>query len=289
MVSPPPPWGDRLVHAETGDEWRRGELRRFLTDRRGRINPVDVGLAAGPRRRTPGLRREEVAVLAGVSDSWYQWLEQGRAVNVSEQVLDAVSRVLRLDDHERRHLYMLAGASPPRGHRQVQHEIDPVLIRLLDTWMPNPAHLLDRHWYVVAANESARLVFDSEDEHFNALLAPFLNPMFRADPEKWAELKRSAAAAFRAEMSLHPDDPTFAAIADDLAATNPEFAQLWSTRDVQPPTSAHTVLAHPTAGTLSFDVGLLRAKTNPDILVALHMPVPDTRTEDRLLKALEVS
>src|SRR3954454_23243961 len=188
MVSPPPPWGDRLVHAETGDEWRRGELRRFLTDRRGRINPVDVGLAAGPRRRTPGLRREEVAVLAGVSDSWYQWLEQGRAVNVSEQVLDAVSRGLRLDDHERRHLYMLAGASPPRGHRQVQHEIDPVLIRLLDTWMPNPAHLLDRHWYVVAANESARLVFDSEDEHFNALLAPFLNPMFRADPEKWAEL-----------------------------------------------------------------------------------------------------
>lgn len=274
------------MHAETGDEWRRDELRRFLTDRRGRISPLDVGLAAGPRRRTPGLRREEVAILAGVSDTWYQWLEQGRAVNVSEQVLDAVARVLRLDDHERRHLYMLAGATPPRGHRQVQHEVEPVLLRLLDTWLPNPAQLLDRHWYVIAANKAARLVFDSEDEHFNALFCAFLNPMFRADPPMWAALKRTAVAAFRAEMSLHPDDPAFAAIADDLAEISPEFARLWSSHDVQPFVSAPQVSMHPTMGNLSFDVGLLRAKTNPDISVALHFPTPGTGTEDRLREAL---
>jgi transcriptional regulator with XRE-family HTH domain len=277
-----------LVQAESGDEWRREELRRFLTDRRGRISPLDVGLAAGPRRRTPGLRREEVAILAGVSDTWYQWLEQGRAVNVSEHVLNAVARVLRLDDHERRHLYMLAGATPPRGHRPVQHEIDPVLMRLLDTWLPNPAQLLDRHWYVVAANESARLVFDTEDEHFNALFCTFLNPMFRADPQMWAALKKTAVLAFRAEMSLHPDDPAFAAIADDLAQISPEFARLWSTRDVQPFVSAPQVSMHPTLGSLSFEVGLLRAKINPDISVALHFPTPDTGTEDRLREALSL-
>jgi transcriptional regulator with XRE-family HTH domain len=274
------------VHAKTGDNWRRLELRRFLTDRRGRISPVDVGLAAGTRRRTPGLRREEVAILAGVSDTWYQWLEQGRATNVSEQVLDAVAKVLRLDDHERRHLYMLAGAAPPRRHNQVRHEIDPVLIRLLDTWMPNPAQLLNRHWYVIATNDAARLVFDSETEHFNALFCAFLNPTLRADPDVWAETKRAAVAGFRAEMSLHPDDATFAAIADELAAISPDFAELWSSPGVQPITSSQQVIAHPTAGELTYEVGLLRAKANPDIAVALYFPAPDTGTEDRLRQAL---
>ena len=278
--------GARLVHAEVDDDWRRLELRRFLTDRRGRISPVDAGLAGGPRRRTPGLRREEVAILAGVSDTWYQWLEQGRATNVSEQVLDAVAKVLRLDEYERRYLYMLAGATPPRGHTEVRHEIDPVLIRLLDTWMPNPAQLLDRHWYVIAANDAARLLFDSEAEHFNALFCTFLNPMFRADPEGWADLKRTAVAAFRAEMSHHPDDGTFAAIADELAAISSDFPDMWSSRDVQPVASVQQLFAHPTAGNLSYEVGLLRAKTNADIVAALYFPTPDTGTEGRLQRAL---
>lgn len=270
-----------------GDEWRRIELRRFLADRRGRISPNDVGLAGGARRRTPGLRREEVAILAGVSDSWYQWLEQGRAMNVSAQVLDAVANVLRLDDHERRHLYMLAGAAPPRGRTPVRREVDPVLNRLLDTWLPNPAQLLDRHWNVIAANESARLVFDTEDEHFNALFCTFLNPMLRADPQAWDELARTSVAGFRAEMSLHPEDTAFAAIAADLAAISPDFAEMWSNRDVQPPASVRQMFDHSTAGELYFEIGLLRAKANADIAVALYFPAPNTGTENRLRKALE--
>lgn len=273
------------MHAEAGDEWRRLELRRFLTDRRGRISPIDAGLAAGSRRRTPGLRREEVAILAGVSDTWYQWLEQGRAMNVSEQVLDAVAKVLRLDDHERRHLYMLAGATQPRRHTQVRHEIDPVLIRLLDKWMPSPAQLFNRHWYVIAANDAARLAFDSEPEHFNALFCIFLNPTLRSDPPAWTDVKRMAVAAFRAEMSLHPDDGTFAAIADELAAISPDFADLWSNHDVQPLASIQQVIDHPTAGRLSYEIGMLRAKANVDILVTLYFPT-DTATEDRLQQAL---
>jgi transcriptional regulator with XRE-family HTH domain len=276
-----------MVLAEAGDDWRRNELRRFLTDRRGRISPKDAGLAGGSRRRTPGLRREEVAILAGVSDSWYQWLEQGRATNVSAQVLDAVARVLRLDDHERRHLYMLAGAAPPQVYPQVRHEVDAVLNRLLDNWLPNPAQLLDRHWNVVASNEAARLVFDSEDEHFNALFCTFLNPILRADPESWAGMARTAAAAFRAEMSLHPEDAAFAAIAADLAAISPGFAEMWSNRDVQPhATSSQQFIDHPTVGELHFEVGLLRSKGNADISVALYFPAPDTATEHRMRKAL---
>jgi transcriptional regulator with XRE-family HTH domain len=276
-----------MVLAEAGGDWRRNELRRFLTDRRGRISPKDVGLAGGSRRRTPGLRREEVAILAGVSDSWYQWLEQGRATNVSAQVLDAVAKVLRLDDHERRHLYMLAGAAPPPAYPQVRREVDAVLNRLLDNWLPNPAQLLDRHWNVVASNAAARLVFDSEDEHFNALFCVFLNPILRADPELWAGMARTAAAAFRAEMSLHPEDAAFAAIAADLAAISPDFAEMWSTRDVQPhAASSQQFIDHPTVGELHFEIGLLRSKGDADISVALYFPAPDTATEDRMRKAL---
>ncbi len=278
-----------MVRAEAGDDWRRNELGRFLADRRSRISPKDAGLAGGSRRRTPGLRREEVAILAGVSDSWYQWLEQGRAMNVSAQVLDAVAKVLRLDDHERRHLYMLAGAAPPWGYSQVGHEVDAVLNRLLDNWMPNPAQLLDRHWNVVASNEAARLVFDSEDEHFNALFCAFLNPILRADPESWAVMARTAAAAFRAEMSLHPEDAAFAAIAADLAAISSDFAEMWSNRDVLPhATSSQQFINHPAVGELQFEVGLLRSKGNADISVALYFPAPDTATEDRMRKALAV-
>lgn len=181
---------------------------------------------------------------------------------------------------------MLAGATPPRRHTQVRHEIDPVITRLLDTWMPNPAQLLDRHWYVIAANDAARLLFDSEPEHFNALFCTFLSPMFRVDPEGWADLKRTAVAAFRAEMSQHPDDGTFAAIADELAVISPDFADLWSSHDVRPIASVQQLIGHPTAGKLSYEIGLLRAKTNADIVVALYFPTPDTGTEDRLRNAL---
>ncbi|HEV7649854.1 MAG TPA: helix-turn-helix transcriptional regulator [Actinophytocola sp.] len=275
-----------MVLGKTADDWRRLELRRFLADRRGRISPGDVGLLAGARRRTSGLRREEVAILAGVSDSWYQWLEQGRAVNVSEQVLDAVAKVLRLDDHERRHLYMLAGASPPRRHTRVRHDVDPVLRRLLDTWMPNPAQILDRHWYVVARNESARLIFGMEDEHFNALVCTFVNPILRADHQVWTEMARTAVAAFRAEMSQHPDDGAFAAIVDELSTISPEFVDMWSEHDVRPLASVNQLFAHPIAGELAYEIGLLRAKTNPDLSVALYFPVPNTETGDRLQSAL---
>jgi hypothetical protein len=201
-------------------------------------------------------------------------------------VLDAVARVLRLDDHERRHLYTLAGTLPPYEHTPIRHDVDPLLIRMLDTWMPNPAQLLDRHWYVVASNEAARFVFDSESPNFNALFCAFLNPMLRADPDLWTDVARAAVAGFRAEMSLHPDDPAFAAIAKELASISPDFAELWSGHDVRPPSSSHQVIGHPTAGQLTFDIGFLRAKTNPDILAALYFPAPNTGTEERLQAAL---
>lgn len=120
------------------DLQRRRDLREFLMTRRARVTPAEAGLPdGGARRRTPGLRREEVAVLAGVGVSWYQWLEQGRDITVSPQVLDAVSRVLRLNDAERRHLYVLAGLNPPLPSAAAAPVSDG-LRRLIDAWMPFP-------------------------------------------------------------------------------------------------------------------------------------------------------
>ena len=143
------------------DAVRRTNLREFLIARRARITPEEVGLAPGGRRRTPGLRREEVAVLAGVGTSWYQWLEQGRDITVSAQVLDAIGRVLKLDEPEIRHLYALAGLNPPPvGRLCPDHAAGPVdqaLVHLVDTWLPNPGMIVDRYWNLVVANRAAEL------------------------------------------------------------------------------------------------------------------------------------
>ncbi|WP_282106548.1 MULTISPECIES: helix-turn-helix domain-containing protein [unclassified Crossiella] len=138
---------------------RHGELRDFLRSRRARLTPADVGLPATARRRTPGLRREEVAVLAGVGVTWYTWLEQGRDISVSAENLDAIAGALRLAEPERAHLYRLAGLNPPESAAGTA-AADPAQQRLLDGWLPNPSYLLDRHWNFLALNTAARRVFD---------------------------------------------------------------------------------------------------------------------------------
>src|SRR3954470_20156988 len=133
---------------------RRDQLSDFLRTRRARLTPADVGMAAGGRRRTPGLRREEVAALAGVGVSWYTWLEQGRDITVSTAVLDAISTALRMSEPERIHLYMLSGLNPPPpgGHRGAS--VTPELLNLIDAWLPRPAMLQDRHWNLLAINDA---------------------------------------------------------------------------------------------------------------------------------------
>jgi len=162
---------------------RLGELREFLMSRRARISPAEAGLPdGGARRRTPGLRREEVAVLAGVGVSWYQWLEQGRDITVSPQVLDSVGRVLRLSSTERRHLYVLAGLNPPAP------EVDPGdadmcagLRRLIDAWMPYPAHIMDRYWNTIMYNDAAGMILGMRPGLVqNCLIAFFTDPIYRA-------------------------------------------------------------------------------------------------------------
>ncbi|MFF0742416.1 helix-turn-helix transcriptional regulator [Streptomyces sp. NPDC004111] len=264
---------------------RLGELREFLRSRRARVSPAEAGLPdGGARRRTPGLRREEVAVLAGVGVSWYQWLEQGRDITVSPQVLDSVGRVLRLNSAERRHLYVLAGLNPPAP------EVDPAdrdmcagLRRLIDAWMPFPAHIMDAYWNTVLYNDAAAAVLGLRPDIVqNCLIAFFTDPVYRSRASRWQELAPQVVAQFRAACSERGEDDGFQAVVAEAKAASAEFTALWERRDIAPGGQLHKELAHPLVGELHFESTQLRVPARPDLVIVLHTPRGDTGTAEKL-------
>ncbi|MFH8366401.1 helix-turn-helix transcriptional regulator [Streptomyces sp. NPDC018031] len=261
---------------------RREQLRDFLRTRRARLTPADVGMATAGRRRTPGLRREEVAVLAGVGVSWYTWLEQGRDINVSTEVLDAISRALHLTEPERAHLYLLAGLNPPRAGGFRASPVTPELRRLLDAWAPRPAVLQDRYRNLLAVNDAARTVFGYGDTDHNCLVTFFTNARYRGMQLHWASVAPDVVASFRADAAHHPDDPEFRRLVDDLSAVSPEFAELWARHDVSAPMPAVKAVRHPDAGDLVFDTTVLTVAGQPDRQLVLYDPRPGTGTGERL-------
>ncbi|MFF5502147.1 helix-turn-helix transcriptional regulator [Streptomyces roseolus] len=273
------------LESADGKAHRLAELREFLMSRRARVSPAEVGLPdGGARRRTPGLRREEVAVLAGVGVSWYQWLEQGRDITVSPQVLDAVARVLRLSPAERRHLYVLAGLNPPApevdpGARDMCHG----LRRLIEAWMPFPAHIMDAYWNTVMYNDSASIVLGMRPEIVqNCLISFFTDEIYRARSSDWTELAPKVVAQFRAACSESPEDEGFRAVVEEARAASAEFAELWEQRDVMPGGQTRKVLEHPLAGSLHVEATQLRVPARPDLVIVLHTPLPEARTAEKL-------
>lgn len=268
------------------NDHRRAELRDFLRSRRARLAPADVGLPEAGRRRTPGLRREEVAVLAGVGVSWYTSLEQGRDITVSGEVLDAISRALQLSEAERRHLYLLAGLNPPPGTAAVAESVSAELRRVLDSWSPRPAYIMDRHWNFVAVNEAARAVFGYGRTDHNCLVAYFTNKCFRAMSLDWAQHAADVAGRFRADAAQYPDDPEFERIARELIAASPEFTDIWARHDVTASNSAVKSIRHPEVGDLCFEALKLPLNDHPGLHLVLHNPQPGTGTGARLAKLM---
>ncbi|MFF4341989.1 helix-turn-helix transcriptional regulator [Kitasatospora sp. NPDC001540] len=273
------------VVSGVGSRARRPELREFLRSRRARITPEMAGLPAAPRRRGQGLRQEEVAVLAGVGASWYQWLEQGRDIVVSAQVLDAVARVLRLDSAERRHLYALAQLNPPPPDPAPRPEYCEGLQRLIEAWEPRPATVLDRYWNHVAWNESARLSLGLEGADRNCLVGFFRQRSQRrgaASLAAWERVAPLVVAAFRAAAADHPGDPGFAEVVAELRRTSGEFAQLWARQEVRELAAVVNEVEHPVVGTLTFESTQLRMPAQPGITLVLYNPVEGTETAQKV-------
>ncbi|MFF8290743.1 helix-turn-helix transcriptional regulator [Streptomyces sp. NPDC016309] len=264
---------------------RLAELRAFLRSRRARVTPAEAGLPdGGARRRTPGLRREEVAVLAGVGVSWYQWLEQGRDITVSPQVLDSVARVLRLTPAERRHLYVLAGLNPPPPEADPgQGDMRAGLRRLIDAWMPYPAHIMDQYCDTIMYNASAAAVLGMRPGMpQNGVIAFFTDPLYRSRSRSWERNAPQLVAQFRAAFSECPDDEGFRRVVEEAKAASAEFAALWERRDIAPAGQVHKELEHPVAGTLHVESTQLRVPARPDLMIVLHTPLPEADTAAKL-------
>ncbi|MFD3928080.1 helix-turn-helix transcriptional regulator [Streptomyces sp. NPDC058614] len=253
--------------------------------RRARVTPAEAGLPdGGARRRTPGLRREEVAVLAGVGASWYQWLEQGRDISVSPQVLDAVSRVLRLSNVERRHLYVLAGLNPPAP--EVAPEVRDMcdgLRRLIDTWMPYPAHIMDQYYNCVMYNDAATMVLGMRPENSqNCIVDFFTDPLYRGRSRTWERNACTVVAQFRASCAAAPDDEGFQELLARLKAGSTEFTELWERRDIQDAGQIRKELDHPLVGVLAVESTAMKVPARPDLTVVLHTPLPEANTAAKL-------
>ncbi|MEV6213605.1 helix-turn-helix transcriptional regulator [Nocardia sp. NPDC051833] len=269
--------------ASTASVYRRAQLRDFLRSRRERVRPGDVGLPEAGRRRTPGLRREEVAMLAGVGVSWYTWLEQGRDITVSGDVLDAVAKVLLLSEPERGHLYLLAGLNPPPPRAAAGTEVTAEIRQLLDGWERGPAVVRDRYWNILAFNVVAGWVFGCDDgEPHNCLVTFFASPRYRELPALWEAAAPGVVAAYRADAALAPHDDEFHRVARELAAAEPDFARLWERHEVDVPAQAVNALRHPEVGELHFDATTLIVADQPNWSVVLYNPKPGTDTVDRL-------
>lgn len=219
-------------------ERNRHELASFLRACRERLLPADVGLPSGGRRRTPGLRREEVAALAGVGLSWYTWLEQGRDIGVSNEFLDNLARVLRLDAGERRHLYLLAQQRPPAEPGRTWCQVPALVRRLMDDLDDYPAFVLNLRWDVLASNAAADALFGfarHAPERRNLLWLLFSDGLFRERLVDWPEQAQGMLSSFRRDFARATQDADSRELVEELARVSPEFRDWWREHRVHAP------------------------------------------------------
>lgn len=227
----------------------------FLRSRRDRIRPDAVGLPVNDRRRAPGLRRAEVAQLAGISPDYYMRLEQGRSVRPSPSVLDALARALLLNPDERDHLYRLARSEPAPLPRHEEERVTPVVHRLLEQLDRIPAYVLNSRLDVLAWNPMAvALIADfTEMPHRNLVWYAFRDPRARLFYVEWERMARQGVAQLRAATGLDPDNAATRALVEELAEHCPDFRRWWDEQDVKGPSTGHKEYRHPLVGRLSLD------------------------------------
>jgi transcriptional regulator with XRE-family HTH domain len=263
---------------------RRTELAEFLKARRARILPTDVGLPPGMRRRTDGLRREEVAQLAGVGLTWYTWLEQGRPIRASTQVLDAVGRALRLDGAELEHLYRLADV-PVAPSDAAAVTASPAVQEILDSLDPVPAVLINSRYDVLAANRAHEdLTWQWHSmpcECRNILWCCFTDPASRRRLLNFDEEMRRMVATLRSAFAQHLREPAWTGFIRRLSAASPEFAELWARHEVANPESRVKHYLHPDAGLLRLRTTSLAVADMPEARIVAYTAV-DEETRRRL-------
>ncbi|MFE3021858.1 helix-turn-helix transcriptional regulator [Streptomyces sp. NPDC059256] len=272
-------------------ESARAAVRDFLTTRRARIAPTDAGLPTqSTRRRVKGLRREEVALLAGVSPEYYVRLERGQATGPSAQVVDAVADVLRLDDDERAHLDRLLAALTPASRKRrrsaLKDSVNPGIRVLLDSMDHLPAVVFNGRLDILAANTLGRTllapVFDLPGRPNSARFLFLNESRARELFPAWDRITADTVATLRIEAGLHPDDPDLAELIGQLATLSAEFRKRWATNDVRAARAGSKTFRHPLIGEITLPYETLRIDAASNQIISVYTPRPGTPEADAL-------
>jgi transcriptional regulator with XRE-family HTH domain len=250
------------------------QLGTYLKDRRSKLDPAALGFPM-TRRRTPGLRREEVAQRASVSATWYTWLEQGRGGSPSTDVLNRISRALMLTTVEREHLFLIALGHPPEVRYQATEGISPRIQRVLDALEFSPAFVKTVTWDLVAWNRAASALFGHDSlapEQRNILRRIFLDPQARAAQLDWLSVARFAVAAFRADTVRAGASANVETLVDELRRLSPEFDLMWRDNDVRSHGEGIKQLRHPIAGLLALEYSAFSIDGRPDLSLVIYNP-----------------
>ncbi|HEY8521115.1 MAG TPA: helix-turn-helix transcriptional regulator [Gammaproteobacteria bacterium] len=270
-------------------ETHRQQLTEFLKSCRARLSPADMGLPDPNRRRTPGLRREDVAALAGVSVTWYTWLEQGRQIKVSAEVLERICTTLRLSPDEREYLFALVQHRPAPPLPRPMEGVSPTLLRLIDA-LAVPAIVKTARWDVLAWNELAKVFrdYDALPPNRRNLLKLLLvdDPVYRHDPVAYETMARRVLAKFRVDYSQVPNDPAFEELIADLEQSSEIFRRLWNSPEVVGRSEA--VVYHPQLGGLVLEHSSYVPEGYPMLRLVLFVPY-DQATADKIANLHELN
>ncbi|MFP6562062.1 helix-turn-helix transcriptional regulator [Paraburkholderia sp. B3] len=250
-------------------------LGDFLKDRRTKLDPAAFGLTS-QRRRTPGLRREEVAQRASISAAWYTWLEQGRGGAPSADVLDRIAHALMLTNVEREHLFLLGLGHPPEARYRSNEGVTPRLQRVLDTMHPCPALIRTAIWDVVAWNRAATVMLMDygavAPAQRNVLRNMFLNPGARAIQYDWESVARFVVGAFRVDVARAGAATAVSELVDELCHASPEFEAMWRENTVPVPHEGVKHIRHPVFGPFSFEHSAFAVDGRPDLTMVVYNP-----------------
>jgi transcriptional regulator with XRE-family HTH domain len=268
------------VSVPSSADVRRTELAAFLRACRARIGPEAVGLPPGPRRRTPGLRREEVAQLAGVGVTWYTWLEQGRRINASEQVIEAIARTLKLDIPERDHLFRLAEINPVQTPSAACLPAEVQVI--LDALDPLPASVINTRFDLLAWNEAYGAFFTKvvgRSGRANSLWCAFTQPSCCNPFVNRKTLLPRMVAMLRAEYGKHVGEPQWESFLGELRRASPEFVELWALQQVAGPDAVEKVYRHPAVGEIRMVTTGMYLAAVPDTRMLVYTPGDDVSAD----------
>jgi transcriptional regulator with XRE-family HTH domain len=260
------------VSAPTATQTRLGS---YLKDRRAKLDPAAFGFPAR-HRRTPGLRREEVAQRANISPTWYTWLEQGRGGAPSAEVLERIARALLLTDVEREHLFLLGLGRPPQVRYRRDEGVTPRLQRVLDALQPSPALIRTATWDVVAWNRAATVMLTDyaalPPQQRNILRFIFLDPRVRAAQYDWDSVARFVVAAFRVDAARAGAAAQVQPLVDELCRLSPEFDAMWRDHDVRTHGEGVKQIRHPLLGLIAFEYSAFAVDGRPDLSMVVYNP-----------------